>query len=179
MPDDILSHLRAFTARERISLPPAVAAVPEMAAYEPVERYLSELASGSKPERAAEDLFVALARDVARLKSIPQVNIGEGFVDFIIGGEEHGGGDIVIELKPLFTKYSASELRRGTLTAPGHLAQIKKYLTKREYVVVSVGGSLLVPDGIDTQFLSSFRELILQKVSEPVSGRSLGLGADR
>ena len=36
--------------------------------------------------------------------------------------------------------------------------------TKREYVVVSVGGSLIVPDGIDTQFLSSFRTLILKKV---------------
>ena len=41
--------------------------------------------------------------------------------------------------------------------------------TKREYVVVSVGGSLIVPDGIDTQFLSSFRTLILKKVSEGLS----------
>ena len=41
--------------------------------------------------------------------------------------------------------------------------------TKREYVVVSVGGSLIVPDAIDTQFLSSFRKLILKKVSEGLS----------
>lgn len=40
---------------------------------------------------------------------------------------------------------------------------------KREHVVVSVGGSLIVPGGIDTDFLSSFRALILKKVSEGFS----------
>jgi len=42
-------------------------------------------------------------------------------------------------------------------------------LPKREYVVVSVGGSLIVPDQIDTDFLARFRELILRKVKEGVS----------
>jgi len=37
---------------------------------------------------------------------------------------------------------------------------------KREFIVVSVGGSLIVPDEIDTGFLGRFRECILQKVSE-------------
>ena len=36
----------------------------------------------------------------------------------------------------------------------------------REYIVVSVGGSLIGPDGIDTAFLKSFRELVLRKVEE-------------
>ena len=36
----------------------------------------------------------------------------------------------------------------------------------RERIVVSVGGSLIVPDGIDTQFLSDFRARILKKVAE-------------
>ncbi len=40
---------------------------------------------------------------------------------------------------------------------------------KREYVVVSVGGSLLVPEGIDVGFLKRFRELILQKTREGFS----------
>ncbi|MGE5541259.1 MAG: UMP kinase [Bacillota bacterium] len=40
---------------------------------------------------------------------------------------------------------------------------------KREYVVVSVGGSLIVPDQIDTAFLKSFRELLLHKVDEGTS----------
>lgn len=37
---------------------------------------------------------------------------------------------------------------------------------KREFVVVSVGGSLIVPDQIDSEFLTRFRALILRKVSE-------------
>lgn len=36
--------------------------------------------------------------------------------------------------------------------------------TERERVVVSVGGSLIVPDGIDVDFLKRFKELILAKV---------------
>jgi uridylate kinase len=36
--------------------------------------------------------------------------------------------------------------------------------SKREYVVVSVGGSLIVPDQIDTTFLTNFRELLLREV---------------
>lgn len=39
----------------------------------------------------------------------------------------------------------------------------------RERIVVSVGGSLIVPDQIDTAFLSSLRALILQKISEGFS----------
>ncbi|MBP9816755.1 MAG: UMP kinase [Candidatus Pacebacteria bacterium] len=42
-------------------------------------------------------------------------------------------------------------------------------LPKREYVVVSVGGSLIVPDQIDVNFLFRFRELILRKVKEGFS----------
>lgn len=40
---------------------------------------------------------------------------------------------------------------------------------KREYVVVSVGGSLIVPGELDTEFLTRFRELILSKVAEGTS----------
>lgn len=35
---------------------------------------------------------------------------------------------------------------------------------ERERIVVSVGGSLIVPDGIDTDFLTRFKTLILEKV---------------
>jgi uridylate kinase len=41
--------------------------------------------------------------------------------------------------------------------------------SKREYVVVSVGGSLIVPDEIDTTFLTNFRELILKKTNDGLS----------
>src|SRR5262245_52962469 len=35
-----------------------------------------------------------------------------------------------------------------------------------ERIIVSVGGSLIVPDQIDTDFLSRFRALILEKLSQ-------------
>ena len=37
---------------------------------------------------------------------------------------------------------------------------------ERERVVVSVGGSCIVPDGIDTDFLIRFKQLILEKVQK-------------
>ncbi len=40
---------------------------------------------------------------------------------------------------------------------------------ERERVVVSVGGSLIVPDGIDTDFLSRFKKLILEKIDTGLS----------
>ncbi len=42
-------------------------------------------------------------------------------------------------------------------------------LQKREYVVVSVGGSLIVPDQIDTGFLKRLRELVLRKIKGGLS----------
>jgi uridylate kinase len=40
---------------------------------------------------------------------------------------------------------------------------------ERERIVVSVGGSLIVPDGIDTNFLTRFKKLILDKVQQGLS----------
>ncbi len=40
---------------------------------------------------------------------------------------------------------------------------------ERERVVVSVGGSLIVPDGIDTNFLTHFKALILDKAQQGFS----------
>ncbi|MEK7604607.1 MAG: UMP kinase [Patescibacteria group bacterium] len=41
--------------------------------------------------------------------------------------------------------------------------------TKRESIVVSVGGSLIVPDAIDVEFLKRFKALILDKVQRGFS----------
>lgn len=41
--------------------------------------------------------------------------------------------------------------------------------TERERIVVSVGGSLIVPDGIDTDFLTRFKTLIIEKVQRGFS----------
>lgn len=40
---------------------------------------------------------------------------------------------------------------------------------KREYIVVSVGGSLIVPDAIDVSFLKNFRTFVLGQISRGVS----------
>lgn len=42
-------------------------------------------------------------------------------------------------------------------------------LPKREYIVVSVGGSLIVPGALDTKFLASFRQFILNHLERGVS----------
>ena len=42
-------------------------------------------------------------------------------------------------------------------------------MVRGNYVVVSVGGSLIVPDGIDTEFLKNFRALLLRKVQTGTS----------
>jgi len=49
------------------------------------------------------------------------------------------------------------------------LSKLSARKQDRDYVVVSVGGSLIVPDQIDTVFLKSFRELVLQKTREGLS----------
>lgn len=40
---------------------------------------------------------------------------------------------------------------------------------ERERIVVSVGGSLIVPDAIDTEFLAQFKALIIEKVQRGLS----------
>ena len=133
---DLLKVLHEFTARDKVTIPPSTAAVPELASYEPLAQYINALAKDSKPERAAEDLFVSVARDIAGLRSIPQVFVGEGFVDFLVG-EEHGSGGVLIELKPLFVKSDESTLRRHPVKPENHKWQVKKYLRKHEYVVLT------------------------------------------
>jgi uridylate kinase len=49
------------------------------------------------------------------------------------------------------------------------LRPLSTFRHKREYVVVSVGGSLIVPDEIDTDFLTAFRALIQRKISDDLS----------
>lgn len=40
---------------------------------------------------------------------------------------------------------------------------------KREYIVVSVGGSLIVPEGVDVSFLQQFREFVLNETRQGLS----------
>jgi hypothetical protein len=52
-PAEILIHLRTFTAREKIPIPPASIDAPEIDLYPPLGKYLGELANDSKPERVS------------------------------------------------------------------------------------------------------------------------------
>lgn len=64
-----------------------------------------------------------------------------------------------------------TNIRLFQIAFPSHGRRMEKAVkpcmrslrNKREYTVVSVGGSLLVPQGIDVSFLQKFRELVLQK----------------
>ena len=44
------------------------------------------------------------------------------------------------------------------------MSEPKNTIQRGDRIVVSVGGSLIVPDGIDTEFLARFKTLILEKV---------------
>ena len=134
---EILSALRDFTKRDRIPLTLGqftVADVPE-AKYAPFFKYLESLIAGSKPETAAEEVFRALAHDVCGISTFPQVFTGEGFVDFVL--PEANGSTVLVELKPLFTLYDASRIQRKSHTPTTYLAQVKKYLARFEYVVLT------------------------------------------
>ena len=56
----------------------------------------------------------------------------------------------------------ASALQRDTIL--GAVTPCLMNATERERIVVSVGGSLIVPDQIDTDFLTRFKTLVLEKV---------------
>lgn len=136
-PAEILAHLRSLAARERIALTLGQVeadTVPEMA-YAPFGKYLEHLAGHSKPETAAEEVFRALARDVCGIDTFPQVFTGDGFVDFVL--PEVNGSSVLVELKPLFTLYDASRIQRKPHNPKTYLAQVKKYLARYEYVVLT------------------------------------------
>jgi uridylate kinase len=56
-----------------------------------------------------------------------------------------------------------------SIPLPARISLSASLRSKREYVVVSVGGSLIVPGEIDTTFLTNFRELILKETSNGLS----------
>jgi hypothetical protein len=44
---------------------------------------------------------------------------------------------------------------------------------KRSATIISVGGSLIVPDHIDTGFLSALKDLVLRRVKDAIDSLSL------
>jgi len=128
----ILQALRALTGQVEIILEPLLGK--EYSAYAPINKYVLDV-THSKPESAAEDLFRSLVSDLIGRSVHPQVRTPDGFVDFAVA--EDAGEPVMVELKPLFDLYSAERLRSLKLKPGAHLDQIKKYLRKHEYVVLT------------------------------------------
>ncbi len=104
--------------------------------YEPIVHYLNSLISKSKPEAALQELFKNLIENVLKIRVQPEVNIGDGFVDFTI--KEQNGNPILIELKSLFhLDKIKSTIRAGVLNVNLYQRQITKYLRKNEYVILT------------------------------------------
>ncbi|MBV9658083.1 MAG: N-6 DNA methylase [Verrucomicrobia bacterium] len=130
-----LDPLRSLVGRDAIDLTALAAiTIPEGIAYPPIQDYVVDLSRRSKPETASEHLFRALARDVLDLRVLSQINIGDGFVDFLL---PETNGTLPVELKPLFRRYNETELRRHDLRPKEHLLQVRKYLHQHEYVVLT------------------------------------------
>ena len=134
-PEAILEALERFTARERIELPALAAAAAPVSEYPPLHKYVLDLKNGTKPETAAEDLFVALCREVLELEPTRQVGLREGYVDFML--PERSGEPVPLELKPLFLCEGVDRLRRADADPGNHLAQVRNYLRDREYLVLT------------------------------------------
>ena len=133
--EQIIEELRILGDLPEIAVTPLLPDSGFKSAYAPINTYLTQLQKGAKPETASEGLFRALAADVLNQPLIPQVNVGDGFVDFVLDAAEESS--IVIELKPLFHVYSGTSIRRGVLKPASHTPQVEKYLKRAEYLVLT------------------------------------------
>jgi hypothetical protein len=132
---EILNALREFTSRERVDFLPLAPEAAPLSAYEPIAKYVLDLKNGAKPETAAEDLFVALCKDVLGFQPTRQVGVAEGFVDFML--PERMGEPMQLELKPLFLRDGSDGLWRSDANPKNHVAQVKKYLRDHEYLTLT------------------------------------------
>ena len=132
---DIFAALRSLTEKTVLRRQDLGGAGRQFSAYAPINQYLLMLGQQTKPETASEYLYRALIEDTVGAVTFPQVNIGVGYVDFIL--PETGSTPVLLELKPLFTRYDAEEFRSHKLSPRTHLDQVKKYLCKHEYVILT------------------------------------------
>ena len=134
-PEEILSELRRLVDLNQIEVGSLLPDVGFKSNYAPIGDYLHDLQIGTKPETAAEGLFRPLAEIFFNARAVPQVGLGSGFVDFKLDAKEESS--VVIELKPLFTAYSADLLKSHKLEPASHTPQIEKYLKHSEYLILT------------------------------------------
>lgn len=132
---EILDALREFTSREKVDFLPLALDQQPLSVYPPIVKYALDLKNGSKPETAAEDLFIALCKDVLDLQPTRQVGVTEGFVDFMV--PERLGTPLPLELKPLFQRDGSDGLWRKETNPSQHVTQVKKYLRDHEYLILT------------------------------------------
>ena len=133
-PNEILSELRRLVDLAEIEVTPLLPDSGFKSGYDPIGKYLDQLQKGTKPETAAEGLFRPLAEVFFNAPALPQVGLGSGFVDFKLDAKEESS--VVIELKPLFSAYSAELLKSHKLEPASHTQQIEKYLKHSEYLMI-------------------------------------------
>ena len=132
---EILHALREFTSRARIEFLPPGARCGAAFRLRAHSKYVLGLKNGAKPETAAEDLFIALCNDVLHFQPTGQVASGQGWVDFIL--PEPMGDPLALELKPLFQRDGPDALWRHDANPKHHIAQVKKYLSEHEYLILT------------------------------------------
>lgn len=139
-PKHILKELEKLVAQPKIEIGGFLDPI-EGYSYEPIKDYIKALAFQTKPETASHELFKTLLKDVLdydNLNAFSEVNIGFGFVDFML--KESAGNPILIELKPLFKLgKNKTHLKPETLDYTAHKDQILKYLSskKNEYIILT------------------------------------------
>lgn len=113
-----------------------------------VKSYLQNLCIGSKPETALREALFAggsiLGRYLYGYAIAPPEVIEDGFVDYLI--KDPSGHIIILELKSLFDSIKdkdkagrtiVKKLKQQHLNWEVHKEQIKKYITKGEYVILT------------------------------------------
>ena len=115
---EILETLRELVARERIEFLPLAPDAKPVSSYPPIQKYVLHLKNGAKPESAAEDLFVALCKEVLGVPPTRQVGAGAGWVDFML--PERKGDPLPLELKPLFQRDGTDALWRNDANPKHH-----------------------------------------------------------
>lgn len=133
---EIIEALSEFTSFQKVHFLPLGLDEKPISKYSPIQKYILDLKNLVKPETAAEDLFIALCKDVLNIPPTRQVSSGgEGWVDFML--PENKGAALPLELKPLFQRDGQDSLWRYDANPKHHVVQVKKYLREHEYLILT------------------------------------------
>ena len=134
--DLIIEDLRFLFSVNEI-LPQDIPDVLSKLKSEEVKAYVNSLSQGAKPETALREAFFAGKSLLSKYlggESTPEVNLGPGFIDYILKVD---GRIVLIELKPLFEAdfeegkiRSLKRLKQTELKWQRHKNQILKYIQK-------------------------------------------------